>query len=174
MHIEALDAGALRDLADLSPLAVGATEAHGIYCGLRAFALPDAEQRWLNELFPAAPGAACLSALHQLAAATDAQMAAPTQLIEPWLPAADNVAAQAQAIYDWSRGFLYGLALTDLESDTLSTQEHEIIQDFIALTQLDFSDLDDNETNWQALTEIIEFIRVAVTLIHDNRTTRVG
>jgi len=66
----------------------------------------------------------------------------------------------------WCRGFLGGLGLSgaNLESG-LSEDGAEILRDFgtIAASRFEYDDAEEDET---ALTEVLEFIRVGVMLLH--------
>lgn len=83
----------------------------------------------------------------------------------------DTVALEerATALYDWVRGFLFALGLLGIEEADLSRQAREVLNDFTQLTHLDLDALDDAEENEAALTEIIEFVRVAAMLLYQER-----
>jgi len=80
------------------------------------------------------------------------------------------LAERATAVCDWSRGFLFGLALAGLQEADLSEDARGVFGDFAALTQMDLDNLDDSEDNEQSLIEVVEFIRVAAMLIYAERT----
>jgi uncharacterized protein YgfB (UPF0149 family) len=87
---------------------------------------------------------------------------------EPLLPSDDtSVAKRAEALVEWCRGFLGGIGLSGAGSarGPLSAEASEIIRDFgaIAASSFDYGDDDEDET---ALTEVLEFVRVGVLLLH--------
>jgi len=185
------DHDTLERLLTVSPLSGGAAEAHGIYCGLVAVDAPESEARWLAELLPEttatdddpggedAAGATdqsvqeCRDALSALAAATRAGVEGAAMSMDPLLPGAEHsLRERAVGVHDWIRGFLFGLGLVGVDARTLSPQNREVFDDFVELTRMDLNDLDDSQANEEALTEIIEFIRVAAMLVYEDRGGR--
>lgn len=188
MISEPPDHDTLERLLTVSPLSGGAAEAHGIYCGLLAADVPEPQARWLDELLPApaadgegAGDAAaatpdvkqCREALSALAENTRAQVQGPSMSLDPLLPPADrSLRERAVAVHDWARGFLFGLGLAKVDARALSAQNREVFDDFVELTRMDLNDLDDDQANEDALTEIIEFVRVGALLIYEDRCGR--
>jgi uncharacterized protein YgfB (UPF0149 family) len=86
---------------------------------------------------------------------------------EPLLPPADAALdRRADALVEWCRGFLGGLGLAGVSRQHgLSADGAEILKDFgtIAATHFEYAEGEEDET---ALTEVIEFIRVGVLLLH--------
>jgi len=80
-----------------------------------------------------------------------------------------SLAEWAAGLYDWGRGFLFGLGLAGLDARRFSGPAREVCDDFVAITQLDLQELDDSEANEQALTELTEFIRVATMLVYEEQ-----
>jgi len=157
----------------VSELSPSAFEAHGIYCGLLAASAPTPQQRWLAELLPAAEHeyaetAHCRALLQDLAAATRAQLEGPSQDFDLLLPGDEHsLRERAVAVHEWTRGFLFGLGLAGIDASRLSPQTREAFADLLEITRMDLDDLDDDETNEQALSDVVEFIRVAVLLLHE-------
>ena len=157
----------------VSELSPSAFEAHGIYCGLLAAVAPEPQQRWLDELLPTADHddpetAHCRSLLQDLAAATRARLEGPSQDFDLLLPEDErSLRERAVAVHEWTRGFLFGLGLAGIDAARLSPRTREAFDDLMEVTRMDLNDLDDNETNEQALSDVIEFIRVAALLLHE-------
>jgi yecA family protein len=86
---------------------------------------------------------------------------------EPLLPPDDaSLERRADALVEWCRGFLGGLGLAGVsQQHGLSPDGAEILRDFgtIAGTHFEYADTEEDEN---ALTEVIEFIRVGVLLLH--------
>lgn len=153
-------------------LAPSAAEAHGIYCGLLAAAVPEPRRRWLAELLPAPDGdaesARCRSLLNTLANATRDQLEGPALDFDLLLPAEGrSLRERAVAAHDWARGLLFGLGLAGIETERLSAPTRAAFDDLIEVTRMDLSDLADDEPNEQALTDVVEFIRVATMLLYE-------
>jgi uncharacterized protein len=91
----------------------------------------------------------------------------PGQGFEPLLPLADTaLESRADALVDWCRGFLGGLGLAGVSREHgLSADGAEILKDFgtIAATRFEYADGEEDE---DALTEVVEFIRAGVLLLH--------
>lgn len=74
------------------------------------------------------------------------------------------------ALFDWCRGFLSGLALVP-ERPALSPEAQEAFDD---LTGIAAFSVDEGEQDEDALVEITEFVRVAVLLIHGDARSAPG
>jgi uncharacterized protein YgfB (UPF0149 family) len=91
----------------------------------------------------------------------------PDAGFEPLLPAPETtLERRADALVEWCRGFLGGLGLAGVSRQHgLSSEGAEILRDFgtIAGTRFEYADSEEDES---ALSEVIEFIRVGVLLLH--------
>lgn len=86
----------------------------------------------------------------------------------PLLPADETaIALRAEALAEWCRGFLGGLGLAGVGTSkaALSPDAREIIGDFSTIAGSGFS-YAGNEEDEEALSEIIEFVRVGVLLLY--------
>ena len=112
-------------------------------------------------------------ALDQLAAWTQSAIDPPSVSFELFLPPDDwPLHQRAIAVLDWVRGLLFGLVLGGLEPEQLIGQAGEVFDDLVELTRMDLeavAEEDDDEEDEQALTEIVEFLRVAAMLIREDR-----
>lgn len=170
------DFPALVALPELSDLALSASEAHGIYCGLLCAGERAARTRWLAELLPAGAVADpqsldCRAALNALAQHTEAAFADQGLPRFALLLPADEapLATRVLAVHDWCRGFLFGLGLGGCDPMQLTGEAREALADLSELTRIDLDDLAEDEEHEQALTEITEFLRVAAMLVHQDR-----
>jgi len=168
----------LRDHLAFSELGPSAAEAHGILCAMLCTDEPGAAESWIAELLAGTDEAdlptadlsteACRRSLQELAARTRAGIVGPHMGFMPLLPEdSASLAERAVGLYDWSRGFLYGLGLAGTDVNRLSGPAWEACDDFAAITHLDLEDLDDSEENEQALTELTEFVRIATLLVYE-------
>lgn len=79
-----------------------------------------------------------------------------------------GVEAQADALFTWARAFLGGFGLgAGGRPPALSEEGEEALRDLASLASASSEDFDsDGEDDEEALSEIEEFIRVAVLLLH--------
>jgi yecA family protein len=179
MPLAAPDPDELGHALAVSELSPSAFEAHGIYCGLLTAAAPEPQQRWLAELLSNAEHddaetAHCRSLLQDLAAATRAQLDGPSQDFDLLLPQDErSLRERAMAVHEWTRGFLFGLGLVGIDAARLSPQTREAFDDLVEVTRMDLDDLEDDESNEQALSDVVEFIRVAALLLREDLTASI-
>jgi len=159
----------------VSELNPSAAEAHGILCAMICAGKPRAEDVWMAELLDGTDDAdllarECRQSLRDLALTTREQIAGIELGFDPLLPDDSTpLAERALGLYDWSRGFLYGMGIAGVDAKGLSEQGREVLGDFASITRLDLDDLDDSEDNEEALVELTEFVRVAALLVYDER-----
>ncbi len=151
------------------------SEAHGMLCGLISGGMADPESVWMSQLVPDAEAGDLLiaegqRALEALARRTIAELEDDELALRLCLPDDDQpIQQRAAAASDWVRGFLYAWGMLGSTGPTPSEQIAEILRDFTELTRLDLDRLDEDEQHEEALTEVIEFIRIAVLLIYQER-----
>jgi uncharacterized protein YgfB (UPF0149 family) len=148
-------------------------EAHGMLCGLICGGAPEPGATWIGELLGPAESAD-LSAqeargdLRALAERTREEIDGPGLGFTPLLPAEDlPLPERALGLYDWTRGFLYGLAVAGVREADLSEQTREVFADFTGITRMDLDELSEGEDNEEALTELTEFVWVAAMLVYE-------
>jgi uncharacterized protein YgfB (UPF0149 family) len=151
---------------------VDASDLHGSLTGYLCAGGQASARDWLATLQLQLDGAEVDAAvqsppLQQLFAECSAWLDDPDLRFEPLLPAADtSVDVRADALVEWCRGFLGGIGLAGAtEHGRLSPDCAEILHDFgtIAGTHFEYADSEEDES---ALSEVIEFIRVGVLLLH--------
>jgi hypothetical protein len=149
-------------------LGVGASDLHGSLTGyLCAGGLAGAEE-WPRalEIEPEAPSTLNDAALRRLYTDCRAQLEDPDLAFEPLLPGSDEpVEQRAEALVEWCRGFLGGVGLSGAQPRGLSVDATEVLSDInrIASSRFDYDDAEEDET---ALSEVLEFVRVGVLLLH--------
>ncbi len=155
-----------------------AAEAHGLLCGFLVSMRPSREN-WLAEIRPAGFAdedrdlQACGERLSGLYDATAEALAAADLSFEPLLPQDDALADRAEALRGWCRGFLDGLGLSGGAPEAaFSAEAREALQDLSAIGRLDADAVAEDETEDQALTDLVEFLKVAVLLIREDLRRR--
>jgi uncharacterized protein YgfB (UPF0149 family) len=99
-----------------------------------------------------------------------AQLEDPDLDFEPLLPASDApVERRAEALVEWCRGFLGGVGLSGTPTALFSADANEVLADIgrIAASHFDYDDAEEDES---ALSEVLEFVRVGVLLLHTELT----
>ena len=152
-----------------------AAEAHGTLCGLLCAGAEDMPEAWLhNTLADAeefnvrerADARALLGALH---AATVGALAGGEMAFQLALPPDDApIEDRAAALANWCNGFLYGLAIRGLRPvEELPEELREILTDFSEIGRAGVAEEEVEEAGEAAFAELVEYVRVAVQLLHD-------
>ena len=153
-HELALTLQQARALADLP-------EAHGTLVGALCAGQGFTLEHWLREIFPEAKPGIAAAGMQSLFDWTRSSLAA-SELLEPLLPADDA------SIGEWCQGFLYGLGTSTLpDPEHLPESVAEVVRDLTAITRVDADPDESEEENEQAYAELVEFVRVAVQLLHE-------
>ncbi len=110
------------------------------------------------------------TALEQLAVWTQSAIEPTALSFDLFLPPEDRpLQERASAVLDWVRGLLFGFALGGLGCEQLLGQAGEAFDDLVELTRMDLEAVVESDADEQALTEIVEFLRVAAMLIREDR-----
>lgn len=162
------DPDALDDEIRTAALAVNGYELHGSLCGYLCGGGRSDRGDWLQQLALRPDGVAgeVDSALDRIYQATVQQLDAQDfefVLLQP--DEADPLDARADALVAWCRGFLGGFGLAAPPGTALSEEAGEALEDIgrIAASNLSYAG---DESDEEALAEIIEFVRVAALLVH--------
>jgi uncharacterized protein len=148
-----------------------AAEAHGSLCGALCSMSPYRMQDWINEILPdgAALSEESTAMIEKVFTATAASFGEQGMEFEPLLPDdAQPLNGRANALALWCTGFLYGLGtghISDLEA--LGGDVGEIVRDFTEISRASGDEADSDESNEQAYTELVEFIRVAAQVVFE-------
>ena len=152
---------------------VPASEGHGCLCGALCVSADYSFERWLEELVELDQGtqmAPDLSqAMHVLYEDTVGALRGDQMVFEPFLPD-DSVTLEqrATAISQWCQGFLYGMGTArTIQEGQLPKSIDEILIDFTNISRAEAQSGDDSEEDEEAYTELVEYLRAAVQLIHD-------
>ncbi|MDP9083755.1 MAG: UPF0149 family protein [Pseudomonadota bacterium] len=148
-----------------------AAEAHGSLCGALCSMSPYNMQDWVNEILPddALLSDESSAMLERVFSATATSFGEQGMEFEPLLPDDESpLNGRANALALWCTGFLYGLGtghISDLEG--LNGNVGEIVRDFTEISRASGDDADADESNEQAYTELVEFIRVAAQVVFE-------
>jgi len=148
---------------------MGAAEAHGVATGMLCVGLKADVANWWHELFGDE------SPLHEDDQSLLLNLFERTrELLDPeteefvfdlFLPDDDeSLSDQAEALRSWCQGFLFGVGYSQTQAAWPGEIE-EVMRDMIELTKID-SDVEGEEDD-AALTEIHEYVRVAVLTVRD-------
>lgn len=151
--------------ADRLQLASTPAELHGALCGWLAGGGAD-QPGWIATVMadPALPAPMPGDPLDQLRIASAGQLGDADFGFELLLPGDDDVQERAGGVFAWCRGFLggFGLAVGD---KPLSEEGQEALGDLANLAAARIEEVDP-EQDEQSLTEIEEYLRMAVLLLH--------
>jgi len=148
-----------------------AAEAHGSLCGALCSMFPYKMQDWVNEILPDGASLAeeSVAMIERVFTATATSFGEQGMEFEPLLPDDESpLNGRANALALWCAGFLYGLGtghISDLEA--LNGDVGEIVRDFTEISRATGDDADADESNEQAYTELVEFIRVAAQVVFE-------
>ena len=158
---------AVHDAAAALRLGVSPAELHGALSGWFAGGGADAPD-WLGRVMAddALPQVAAGTPLDALRAASLEQLGDRGFGFELLLPEADTTLGERSgALFDWCRGFLGAFGMAAGANPPLSEEGNEALSDLAKLAAATAQD-DGDEDDEDALSEIEEFVRVAVLLLH--------
>jgi uncharacterized protein len=152
---------------------VPAAEGHGCLCGALCIAADYSLDRWLDELIPLEGGTAVPPDIEQplnaLYMDTVHALRGDQMEFQPFLPDdGSTLERRTAALSQWCQGFLYGFGTTRaIRSNTLPGSIDEILLDFTNISRAEADLGEDSEQEEQAYAEVVEYLRAAVQLIHD-------
>ena len=159
----------------------GAAQAHGLLCSRLAVLGADGGADWLRMLFEDSAAAESAHAdditiLQQACAETHRQFADRQSEFDVLLPdESESVSVIAAAMAEWCEGFLHGL-VSDVKGEVLKQKLaaeplSDIIRDMLEMTRAaaggDGEEGEDEEGDDEALTELVEYLRVAAQLVYE-------
>ena len=158
--------------AELQPtvaaLALSPAELHGGLCGLVCGGGVPEPRRWLSQLHidPTGLDGVAIEDLEQMRRQTLADLSDEQLSFQPLLPE-DNAGMETRvrALSDWCAGFLGGFGLTGADKAGFWSEDaRDALNDLERIARFGYeaSDAEEDET---ALTEVQEFVRVAVLLL---------
>ncbi|MHB1514693.1 MAG: UPF0149 family protein [Acidiferrobacteraceae bacterium] len=162
----------LNDALDHEHASMGASEVHGLLCGLICAHGEAGSQRYLPMIFDTAAGKseALRSQLADLGDESRNALIGVDFEFNLLLPDDDTpIALRFEALISWCQGFMLGLLLDKPERMTiLSADAQEATEDLMEISAGDPVVDEDDMAGEQDLAGIIEHVRVSVQLIHDD------
>ncbi|MGE3919803.1 MAG: UPF0149 family protein [Gammaproteobacteria bacterium] len=74
---------------------------------------------------------------------------------------------RAQALSEWCEGYLTGLNLVGIKSDSITSEDgREALQNMLEIAKLDYDRIETTESDESAYAEVYEYVRMAAILIH--------
>ena len=144
---------------------VDGCELHGSICGLLC-AGGRLSGNWLETLAIEGATPSAGGPLQRLREASEAQLGDADCGFELLLPDdAEGLGERIEALGAWCRGFLGGYGLGAGQPSELSPDAREALEDLARIAQAELS-FEEGEEDESALAEIVEFVRVAVMLLH--------
>jgi uncharacterized protein YgfB (UPF0149 family) len=143
-------------------------EAHGTLAGALCAAPGYRFEDWLAEILPegVSPGAAA-SRLAQLFDETRSALLEAQLDLQLLIPDDEQpLGERTEALALWCNGFLYGLG-TNGSGDPadLPGDAGEVLRDFTEISRAGVDDADGPEANEEALTQLVEFVRMGAQLV---------
>ena len=153
-----------------------AAQTHGLLSGRLAIAGSESGFEWLSQVLEGTEAnnalrGECETMLGDLFESTYRQLAERQSEFEPLLPDDDDSPSiRAAALAHWCEGFLHGLVSTthgDALKQRLAAEPlADIIKDMLEITRA-VADDSGTETDEEAYSELVEYIRVAAQLTYE-------
>lgn len=146
---------------------ISAAEAHGLLMGMFCLspAMPEAEWRaiLLENLDCTKPNKKDLDIFVKVARKITADFNSKSFTVQILLPDdQEELRLRLEALADWCRGYLSGLALVGITAKDLTNEVvNELVQDLAQIAQVDHR-ADPNEEAENNYMELVEYVRIAV------------
>jgi uncharacterized protein YgfB (UPF0149 family) len=157
-------------------LPISCAELHGVLCGYLAAGRMRQAKLYLRSILSkrhseqAQPAAAVLFDIVTISQQQLSNLGFDFELL---LPGEDlSLPVRARAFSEWCEGFTQGLTVAGVDFNQLEGDDaQEAVEHITEFAQLDYEALQVNEENERALTEVIEYTRMAVLAIHAETKT---
>jgi len=158
-----------------------AAQAHGLLCSRLAVLGPDGGADWLKSVFQDSSDAQGghaddITILQQACAETHRQFEERQSEFDVLLPdESESILTIAAAMAEWCEGFLHGL-VSDVKGEALKKKLadeplSDIIRDMLEMTRATAAGSgdagEDDAGDDEALTELVEYLRVAAQLVYE-------
>jgi uncharacterized protein YgfB (UPF0149 family) len=149
---------------------VPAAESHGCLCGALCASAEYPIENWLDEIVPdVADLGDAREPLKLLFEDTVRALRGEEMEFQPLLPDdEESLEDRARALSQWCQGFLYGFGTGEpVKPDELPANVDEILRDLTHIGRASVEVDQDDEEQEQAYSDVIEYVRAGVQLIHD-------
>lgn len=149
-----------------------ASECHGILCALvcgNGFVREQDIRDYLLDKDVIMHEDKCLKYLFSLAEDIAATMRHDDCGLRLFLMDDGCMSDRCRSLAEWCQGFISGIGLSGIAEQQLSSESRELIDDFYSITNLDVdSEIDDDNDNDAALTELVEYVRIGMLFIFED------
>lgn len=147
-----------------------AAEIHGVCCGMLAVDQASDQHQWLAHTLHGNPQdfhfQEARTLLRQLFIVTRHQLNGADMDFDLFLPDDGNLPAQVEAMQEWCQGFGLGIASAGIRDfKHLPADSREWLEDVVRIGASGEFDLGDEEESENALTELLEYLRVGVMMM---------
>ncbi len=159
-------------LARLLAYPIEPAECHGLLCGMLCADPSLTTEGWLTTASrETSPNPDALTELRGLFTVTLGQLEGTDCDLVLLLPSDEHsLHERTRALGVWCQGFLAGLGLGGLDSlDQFEGEIHEFLNDVSEIARIDFDDSEQEEGDEHAYSEIVEYLRVGVLLLHQSQ-----
>lgn len=158
-----------------SGASAGASEAHGILCGVISSAGKAHFQDWLRQVFGQTPVpgdvlmAESAELLEEIFVESETGMASELYEFELLLPDEDQALTdRVRALGEWCEGYLLGFSSgREMSGLPVPPDINDVISDFVEFSKVDNNVDEASELDEQALMEIVEYIRMNVIMVFE-------
>jgi hypothetical protein len=149
---------------------MNAAEAHGILSGFICVSQSD-DDKWSQHILGNATtdglAAKCQQQLQLVKNYTLEQLNSFNCEFTPLLPNDDIVISErVQALGGWCEGFLFGLGLSNINTEPLPDDIKELIDDLISISRIAPTD-ENNDANENDYAQLVEYVRVGIMTIYE-------
>jgi len=150
-----------------------AAEAHGILCGLLCISESIEEDIWLRHVLSETAihdglSSECEQQLRLVKNYTLEQLNSANYEFQPLLPGDDvPLSERIQTLAGWCEGFLFGLGLTGVETESWSETVQEFINDVISISRIALSD--STEEQEEEYMQVFEYLRMGVINFYEEQ-----
>jgi len=153
----------------LDEAAVGAAEAHGVLAGMICASDGVPLSDWWAQIREDDAQGAVPAILGQVHTETVASLDEERGGFDLMLPDdEEDLVDRAEALHAWCQGFLYGYGVAGGRDPAhLSEDAAEVLRDIAQFAQASFDLGEDAEEDELAYSELVEYLRVGVLLLHE-------
>ena len=161
-----------KDLLKLDS-AASPSEAHGILCGLLSGKADIEAQDWLSAIANSIEPGDLLAeeaseSLTGFFFQTVQALSDNNLKFYPLLAEEESEAIRLEGIAQWAQGYLMGLSLAGIKKfSDYSEEVSEFVEAMATISNADDYELADDDSDEEAIVELIEFIRIGVLLVNE-------